>query len=222
MLGAFFISGTRIPAIERAVTSLLILKWRLFLFPEATVIVAEHGKFTTGIFITGIRKPENARIAPKKLTSRHGTIRFSRHTTHWMMRIESYSKTISATMCRSLKSAMNLIRFSKMPRTGPATRTMMIHRILSKVVEIDHFKALHPAAIRRKSCMIGANRNVKSTVLVVRLREEIGHTQPGPTPKPRTPPRPPPRSPRRPTPGQAGRLWVMKSSMRARPCIRLP
>jgi len=33
--GAFFISGTRIPAIERAVTSLLILKWRLFLFPEA-------------------------------------------------------------------------------------------------------------------------------------------------------------------------------------------
>jgi len=32
MLGAFFISGTRIPAIERAVTSLLILKWRLFLF----------------------------------------------------------------------------------------------------------------------------------------------------------------------------------------------
>jgi len=35
MLGAFFISGTRIPAIERAVTSLLILKWRLFLFPEA-------------------------------------------------------------------------------------------------------------------------------------------------------------------------------------------
>ena len=53
----------------------------------------------------------------------------------------------------------------------------MIHRILSKVVEIDHFKALHPAAIRRKSCMIGANRNVKATVLVVRLREEIGHTQ---------------------------------------------
>ena len=32
MLGAFFISGTRIPAIERAVTSLLFLKWRLFLF----------------------------------------------------------------------------------------------------------------------------------------------------------------------------------------------
>ena len=32
MLGAFFISGTRIPAIERAVTSLLILKWWLFLF----------------------------------------------------------------------------------------------------------------------------------------------------------------------------------------------
>lgn len=54
---------------------------------------------------------------------------------------------------------------------------MMIHRILSKVVESDHFKALHPAAIRRKSCMIGANRNVKATVLVVRLREEIGHTQ---------------------------------------------
>ena len=53
----------------------------------------------------------------------------------------------------------------------------MIHRILSKVVEIDHFKALHPAAIRRKSCMIGANRNVKATVLVVRLRDEIGHTQ---------------------------------------------
>lgn len=25
--------------------------------------------------------------------------------------------------------------------------------------------------------MIGANRNVKATVLVVRLREEIGHTQ---------------------------------------------
>jgi chromosome partitioning protein len=39
MLGAFFISGTRIPAIERAVTSLLILKWRLFLFPEATAII---------------------------------------------------------------------------------------------------------------------------------------------------------------------------------------
>lgn len=80
-------------------------------------------------------------------------------------------------MCRSLKSAMNLIRFSKMSRTGPATQTMMIHRILSKVVESDHFKALHPAAIRRKSCMIGANRNVKATVLVVRLREEICHTQ---------------------------------------------
>ena len=39
MLGAFFISGTRIPAIERAVTSLLILKWRLFLFPETTAII---------------------------------------------------------------------------------------------------------------------------------------------------------------------------------------
>ena len=32
MLGAFFISGTRIPAIERAVTSLFILEWRFFLF----------------------------------------------------------------------------------------------------------------------------------------------------------------------------------------------
>ena len=42
MLGAFFISGTRIPAIERAVTSLLILKWRLFLFPEATAIADDY------------------------------------------------------------------------------------------------------------------------------------------------------------------------------------
>ena len=32
MLGAFFISGTRIPAIERAVTSLFILEWWFFLF----------------------------------------------------------------------------------------------------------------------------------------------------------------------------------------------
>ena len=32
----FFISGTHIPAIERAVTSLFILEWRPFLFPEAT------------------------------------------------------------------------------------------------------------------------------------------------------------------------------------------
>ena len=44
MLGAFFISGTRIPAIERAVTSLLILKWRLFLFPEATAIIRNELK----------------------------------------------------------------------------------------------------------------------------------------------------------------------------------
>ena len=44
MLGAFFISGTRIPAIERAVTSLLILKWRLFLFPEATAIIRNEVK----------------------------------------------------------------------------------------------------------------------------------------------------------------------------------
>ena len=44
MLGAFFISETRIPAIERAVTSLLILKWRLFLFPEATAIIRNELK----------------------------------------------------------------------------------------------------------------------------------------------------------------------------------
>ena len=44
MLGAFFISETRIPAIERAVTSLLILKWRLFLFPEATAIIRNEVK----------------------------------------------------------------------------------------------------------------------------------------------------------------------------------
>ena len=44
MLGAFFISGTRIPAIERAVTSLLILKWRLFLFPEATATIRNEVK----------------------------------------------------------------------------------------------------------------------------------------------------------------------------------
>jgi chromosome partitioning protein len=44
MLGAFFISGTRIPAIERAVTSLLILKWRLFLFPETTATIRNEVK----------------------------------------------------------------------------------------------------------------------------------------------------------------------------------
>ena len=44
MLGAFFLSETRIPAIERAVTSLLILKWRLFLFPEATAIIRNELK----------------------------------------------------------------------------------------------------------------------------------------------------------------------------------
>ena len=44
MLGAFFISETRIPAIERAVTSLLILKWRLFLLPEATAIIRNELK----------------------------------------------------------------------------------------------------------------------------------------------------------------------------------
>ena len=37
-------SNTRIPAIERAVTSLLILKWRLFLFPEATAIIRNEVK----------------------------------------------------------------------------------------------------------------------------------------------------------------------------------
>ena len=44
MLGAFFISGTRIPAIERAVTSLFILEWRLFLFPEATATIRNEVK----------------------------------------------------------------------------------------------------------------------------------------------------------------------------------
>ena len=44
MTGCFFISGTRIPAIERAVTSLFILEWRLFLFPEATATIRNEVK----------------------------------------------------------------------------------------------------------------------------------------------------------------------------------
>ena len=44
MLGAFFISETCIPAIERAVISLFILKWRLFLFPEATATIRNEVK----------------------------------------------------------------------------------------------------------------------------------------------------------------------------------
>ena len=44
MLGAFFISGICIPAIERAVTSLFILEWRLFLFPEATATIRNEVK----------------------------------------------------------------------------------------------------------------------------------------------------------------------------------
>ena len=39
LLGAF-----GFPGLERAVTSLLILKWRLFLFPEATAIIRNEVK----------------------------------------------------------------------------------------------------------------------------------------------------------------------------------
>ena len=70
MLGAFFISGTRIPAIERAVTSLLILKWRLFLFPEATALDKLRLKLLeSGVIHTVTLKQTESRKKNKKIAA---------------------------------------------------------------------------------------------------------------------------------------------------------
>ncbi len=107
MLGAFFISGTHIPAIERAVTSLFILEWRLFLFPEATATIRNEvgkniAKIIKSIWLNNIMPvSKNTNIVIPKLKNKRKNTIPKRFTTCGIVRL-LLSSSISVFTTSSL------------------------------------------------------------------------------------------------------------------------